>query len=124
MLECASTERWRLCVTGLSLVQWRARVRLARSAPSVPHCASQPTVGRGDATVGNPHRAQISQFEFFELFLLLKLDNEVSIERFEPTASQSTVSSPPLRLGRLVRGLQVPLPLAALAADDSEARAN
>ena len=33
------------------------------------------TLGRGDDTVGNPHRAQISQFELFELILLLKLDN-------------------------------------------------
>ena len=30
--------------------------------------------GRGDDTVGNPHRAQISRFELFELILLLKLD--------------------------------------------------
>ena len=49
------------------------------------------SLGRGDDTVGNPHRAQISQFE---LFLLLELDNILSIERFEPTVSQSTVSSP------------------------------
>ena len=28
---------------------------------------------RGDDKVGNPHRAQISQFEFFDLILLLKL---------------------------------------------------
>ena len=27
---------------------------------------------RGDDTVGNPHRAQIVQFEFFQLILLLK----------------------------------------------------
>ena len=33
-----------------------------------------PLVGRGDDTVGNPHRAQISQFELFELILLLKFD--------------------------------------------------
>ena len=30
--------------------------------------------GRGDDTVGNPHRAQISQFDFFELILFSKLD--------------------------------------------------
>ena len=51
--------------------------------------------GRGDDTVGNPHRAQISQFELFELLLSLKLDKQFSIEQFEPTASRSTVSSPP-----------------------------
>ena len=49
---------------------------------------------RGDDTIGNHHQAQISQFELFELFLLLKLDNQFSIEQFEPTVSQSTVSSP------------------------------
>ena len=31
-------------------------------------------LGREDDTVGNPHRAQISQFEIFELIRLLKLD--------------------------------------------------
>ena len=39
----------------------------------------------GDDTVGNPHRARISQFELFELILLLKLDKQLSIEEFEPT---------------------------------------
>ena len=43
----------------------------------------QDTGGRGDDTVGNPHRAQTSRFE-----------------QFEATASQSTVPSPPLRLRR------------------------
>ena len=56
--------------------------------------------GRGDDSVGNPHRAQISQFELFELILLLKLDRQFSIERFETTVSQSTVPSPPPRRGR------------------------
>ena len=46
------------------------------------------TLGRGDDTVGNPHRAQMYQFE---LAILLKLDVEFSIERSEPTVSQSTV---------------------------------
>ena len=50
---------------------------------------------RGDDAVGNPYRAQIYQFELFELILLLKLDDQFSIERFEATASQSTVSFPP-----------------------------
>ena len=54
-------------------------------------------IGRGDDTVGNLQRAQLSQFELFELIFLLKLDKQFSIERFEPTvSSQSTVSSPPL----------------------------
>ena len=51
-------------------------------------------IGRGDDTVGSPHRAQISQFELFELTLLLKLYNQLPVEQFEATASQSTVPSP------------------------------
>ena len=58
------------------------------------------SLGRPDDTVGNPHRAQISQFELFELILLLQLDKRFSIERFEPTVSQSAVPSPPLRRPR------------------------
>ena len=54
----------------------------------------KPLFGRGDDTVGNPHRAQIYQLELFQLFILLKVDKQLSIERFEPTVSQSTVSSP------------------------------
>ena len=59
--------------------------------------------GRGDDTVGNPHRAQISQFESlaqisqFELFvliLLVKLDRQFPVERFEAAVSQSTAPSP------------------------------
>ena len=53
--------------------------------------------GRGDDTVGNPHRAQISKFEFFELVLFLKLNKGFPVEQFEATVSQSTVPSPPLR---------------------------
>ena len=45
--------------------------------------------------VGLPHRAQIVQFELFELFVLLELDQRFSIEQFEPTVSQSTVPPPP-----------------------------
>ena len=52
-------------------------------------------------TVGNPHRAQISQFEMFELILLLKLDRQFPVEQFEATASQSTVPPPPLVLRAL-----------------------
>ena len=54
--------------------------------------------GRGDATVGNPHRTQISQFELFELILLLKLNKQFPVEQFEASVSQSTVPSPPLSL--------------------------
>ena len=52
--------------------------------------------GREDDTVGNPHRAQISQFELFALVLSLKLDKRFPVERFEAAVSQSTVPSPPL----------------------------
>ena len=42
-------------------------------------------------------RAQISQFELFELILLLKLDKQFPVEQFEAAMSQSTVPSPPLK---------------------------
>ena len=51
---------------------------------------------RGDDTVGNPHRAQVFQFELFELSLLLKLGRQFPVEQFEATVSQSTVSCPHL----------------------------
>ena len=53
-------------------------------------------LGRGDDTVGSPHRARNSQFELFELIHLSKLDKRFPVERFEATESQSTVPSPPL----------------------------
>ena len=49
--------------------------------------------GRGDDTVGNPHRARIPQFELFELILFSNLDKQLPVERFEATVSQSTVPS-------------------------------
>ena len=57
-------------------------------------------LGRGDDTVGNPHRAQISRFELFELILLSKLDKQLPVEQCEATVSQSTAPSPPLRSRR------------------------
>ena len=56
------------------------------------------SLGRGNDTVGNPHRAQISQLELFELILLLKLDKQFPVEQFEATATRSTVLFPPLNL--------------------------
>ena len=53
-------------------------------------------LGRGDDTVGSPHRAQISQFDIFEFILLLKLDEHFPVGQFEAAVSQSAVSSPPL----------------------------
>ena len=62
-----------------------------------------PFSGRGDDTVGNPHRAQMFQFELFELVLLLKLDEQFPVEQFEASraeaaVSQSAVACPPLNL--------------------------
>ena len=51
---------------------------------------------RRPPSLGNPHRAQISQFKLFELIILLKLDKEFSIEQIEATVSQSTVPCPHL----------------------------
>ena len=50
--------------------------------------------GRGDDTVGDPHRGQIYQFELFQLILSLKLYKRLPVQRFEATVSQSTVPSP------------------------------
>ena len=52
-------------------------------------------VGRGDDSVGNPRRAQISQLELFELITLLNLDKQFSIEQFEPQYSISVYSTLP-----------------------------
>ena len=59
-------------------------------------CSPWPMFGRGDDTVGNPHRAQIAQFELFKFILLSKSDKQVPVEQFEATVSQSAVPSPPL----------------------------
>ena len=68
--------------------------------PITKHCEDcailrQTLFGRGDDTVGDPHRAQISQFELFELSILSELDKQFPVEQFEATVSQSTVPSPP-----------------------------
>ena len=46
---------------------------------------------REEDTIGNPRRAQTSQFELFELILSSKLDKPFPVEQFEATVSQSTV---------------------------------
>ena len=51
--------------------------------------------GRGDDTVGNPHRPQIYKLELFELILLLEFDKQFPVERVDATVSQSAVRSPP-----------------------------
>ena len=65
-------------------------------------------LGRGDDTVGNPHRGQIRQFELFELILLLKFDKQFPAEQFEATVSQSTVPSPPLNTCKHFRNRDFP----------------
>ena len=55
-------------------------------------------IRKGDDAVGNPHRAQIVQFELFDLILLLNLDKQFPVEHFEATVSQSTVPSPLLAI--------------------------
>ena len=66
-------------------------------------------LGRGDDRVANPHRAQIAQFELFELFGLVKLDKQLYIEQFELTVSQSAVlSTPPQDNGEASKDLLIP----------------
>ena len=81
---------------GVSSGEFLDHVSVASGRPSPPRPLERLSLGRGDDTCGNPHRAQISQFELFELLLSLKLDNQFSIERFEAAASRSAVPSPPL----------------------------
>ena len=52
--------------------------------------------GRGDATFGNPHRAQISQLELSELILLLKLDT-VTCRAIRGSSISVNSTLPPLR---------------------------
>ena len=73
------------------------RCRSTRTASSSRRRRREAGVGRGDDTAGNPHPGQSSQFELFELILLLKLDKQLLVQRFEAAVSQSTVSSLPLR---------------------------
>ena len=65
-----------------------------------------PFLGRGDDVVGNPHRAQISRFELFELILLLAVGKQFPVKQFEATVlSQSTVSPPLIPRSRTLEGL-------------------
>ena len=54
--------------------------------------------GRGDDTVGNPHRAQICQFELLELILLLKLDTHSLSSNSRHSISVNSTVPPPLDL--------------------------
>ena len=76
-------------------------------------------LGRGEDTVGDPHRAQISQFELFEPILLSKLVKQLPVERFDTTVFESTVPPPSypwglaewarreLRVGPRMRGIDI-----------------
>ena len=85
-----------------STVLTRADRRCSRSArpsstPSTRRASSAaPALGRGDDTVGDPHRAQIVQFDLFEFILLSKLGKQFSVEQFEAAVSQWAVPFPPL----------------------------
>ena len=65
----------------------------ARAGPSL----SRAPVGRGDATFGNPHRAQIVQFELFERILLLKFDT-VPCRAIRGNSLSVNSTFPPLNL--------------------------
>ena len=69
-----------------------------RAASSSRSLRSSRKFGRGDDTLGHPHRAQISQLELLDLILLLTLDKLLPVEQFETAVSQSTVPSPTLTL--------------------------
>ena len=62
------------------LVQIMSRAKPGRhsgrhaTSPELAPRLTSSCLGRGDDTVGNAHRAQICQFEMFELILLLKVD--------------------------------------------------
>ena len=82
---------WIPCLGGRS-----ARPILERIDFAVDHVLAK--VGSGDDTIGNPRRAQISQFELFELIFLLKLDSSLSSDSRQQHLSQQY--PPPLLQGR------------------------
>ena len=88
---------------GFSYVN-RRRVAL-EAPPREPPRGPSRMVGRGDDAVGNPHRAQIVQFQLFESILLLKLAKQFPVERFEAEVSEQTVPSPPLAVARCLVGV-------------------
>ena len=69
--------------------------RRGRAPVDCPKGKRSETAEGGMVRLENPHRAQISRFELFELVLLVKSDNRFPVEQFEAAVSQSTVPSPP-----------------------------
>ena len=69
------------------------------SPPSAtPHRAKKAPSRKGGRYGWKPSSSSKFSTQLFELIPLSKLDKQSSIERFEPTASQSTVSSPTFTL--------------------------
>ena len=66
-----------------------------RAARAPGQAALFDSVGRGDDAVGDPRRAQLSQFEFFELILVLKSEKQFPVEQFEATVIVSVNSTVP-----------------------------
>ena len=97
-----------LMILLLLIIMIRRRRRIARGSALSPRGGARAgpsaSLGRGENTVGNPRRARISQFELFELILLLKLNRQLSVERFEARVSRSTVPSPTLTRDPLRHG--------------------
>ena len=81
-----------LAVAGIILVG-RVGVKGCTRRP----CTHRPCthIGRGDNTVGSPHRAQIVQFEFLGAYPRIELDDKFPVEQFEATASQFSLQYPP-----------------------------
>ena len=63
------------------------------------HPRGQTILGRGDDAVGNPHRAQFSQFEFVELFALIEFRQTILCRavRANSISSDSILSSSDIR---------------------------
>ena len=58
--------------------------------------SNKPNQEGGDDTVGNPHRAQISQFELFKLILFLKLGKQYPVEAIQCNSISVNSTLPPL----------------------------
>ena len=78
---------WTVCfLTFLSLIKCGLLIKMKpnsslahfvrRRVKNHPRTSIRIPNSSGDDTVGNPHRARISQFELFELILLMKLDKQ------------------------------------------------
>ena len=55
-------------------------------------------IGRGDDTVGNPHGAQVSKFELFELILIIEIRQTAACRGIQRQQYLSQQYPPPLLL--------------------------